>query len=328
MQVNVRRQYPQVRLKQRAFLPEYASYPDYVRDAGISVVASLLFGLLLLWLYDFLTRPARHSMAHDIKQVFMAAPETRALGTMADVPLPQPATVAALEHQLPRELSQAEVMELLRSAGPDSRLLIVCLLSGLTAGEARVLRWDDIDKDAGTIHVRGESGRTIPVTPPLLAAIEAVMPAVPGVDTPVWQDTSGKPLAPDDMASMLVYSAHDAGLIRPPEVTPEAVRHTCIASLVRKGVRLNDLARLAGHISPATLAAYGFFLTTRLCGVAGLRGCYLSGAQQFLSASAPVRATRRVQENRLDGHCAGRQVAARAAGFPILPGGLTPPEMA
>jgi integrase len=259
MQVHTRSQYLQVRLKEPAFLPERPGYPDYARDAGISVAASLMAALLLLFLYDFLTRPARHSVAHDIKQVFMTSPETRVLGQVAGVPLPQPVAAPALEQQLPRELSQAEVEELFRIAGPDVRLLIVCLLSGLTAFEVSDLQWSDIDKDALVIHVSGKSDRAIVVTPPLLAAIEAFMPAVAEADSPVWQDADGKPLPPDDLAAMLLYSAHDAGLTRPPDVTPEAIRHTYIAFLVRKGVRLNDLARLAGHISSTTLAAYGVY---------------------------------------------------------------------
>jgi len=259
VQVNARRQYPQVMVKERAFLPAKPSYPDYMRDAGISVAVSLLAGLLLLWLYDFLTRPARHALAPDIKQVFVTSPEARMLDQMAGVRLPQPTAAAALEQQLPRELSQAEVLELLRNAGPDTRLLIVCLLSGLTVAEAAALQWGDIDRVAGVIHVGGRNSRALSVTPPLLAAIEEFVPPAFNVDSPVWQGASGNPLEPGDLAAMLLYSAHDAGLMRPQDVTPEAVRHTYIAYLVRKGVRLNDLARLAGQLAPVTLAAYGVY---------------------------------------------------------------------
>jgi len=259
MQVNTRRQYPQIRIKERAFLPERPVYPHYLRDAGISVAASLLAGLLLLWLYDFLTRPASHPAAHDIKQVFMTSPGTRVLGQMEDVSLPQSIAVPVLEQQQPRELSPAEVMALLEVASPDIRLLIACILSGMTAEEVQALQWGDVDEAAGVIHVRGKSGRTLSVTPPLLAAIGAVMPTAPDAGAPVWQDANGKSLATDDVAAMLLYTAHDAGLTRPQDVTPEAVRHTCIAYIVRKGVRLNDLARFVGQMSPVTLAAYGVY---------------------------------------------------------------------
>jgi uncharacterized protein involved in exopolysaccharide biosynthesis len=259
LQVNTRSQYPQVRLKERPYLPERPSYPDYMRDAGISVVVSLLAGLLLLLLYDFLTRPARHSGTHDIKQVFVTSPQNSFMGQEDRVPLQQPAAVPALEQQLPRELSPAEVLELLRAGGADVRLLISCLLSGLTADELRTLRWEDIDSSAGVIHARGEGGRTIPLSAALGAAVADWMP--PGM-TPaglVWQTADGRSPAMEDFAAMLLFTAHDAGLTRPSEVTLEAVRHTYVGYLVRQGVRLIALPRLVGDIAPRTLAAYAAY---------------------------------------------------------------------
>jgi succinoglycan biosynthesis transport protein ExoP len=257
LQVNKRRQFPQVEIRERSFLPERPIHPDYLRDAAISLAVSVVVGLLLLWLYDFLTRPARHAGTHEFKQVFVTSPETRVLARGADERLSQSPEGLALEHQLPRELSQAEVLELLQVAGPDVRLLVVCLLSGLSAEEVRVLQRGDIDTDAGVVHVRGESGRTIPVTPSFIASIGEWMPKDPDATAPVWQDASGKPLALDDIAAMLLFTAHDAGLTRPPDITPESIRHTYIAYLVRQGVRLNDLPGLVGQMPPGMLAAYG-----------------------------------------------------------------------
>ena len=259
MQVNARGQYAQVALKERPFLPERPVYPDYMRDAGISVAASLLAGLLLLWLYDFLTRPARHPVSHGIKQVFVASPDTQSPDQAAQVPLPRPAAAPALEHQLPRELSQDEMLNLFRVAGADIRLQLACLLSGLAAEEVRTLRWGDIDTDAGVMNVGGDKGRSIPVTPPLMAAIQACRPADPNPGSAVWQHADGEPVAADDLAAMLLFTAHDAGLTRPPEITPEAVRHTYISYLVRQGVRLNDLPALVGPVRPGLLAAYGVY---------------------------------------------------------------------
>ena len=259
MQVNARGLYAQVALKERPFLPERPSHPDYLRDAGISVALSLLAGLLLLLLYDFLTRPAMQPVAHDIKQVFVASPENRIAGQVAPMTLPQTAAAPALEHQLPRELSQEEILSLFRAAATDIRLLMSCLLSGLDAEEARMLRWGDIDTQAGVICAGGDGGHTVPVTPPLMAAIADCRPPDQDAVGTVWHDADGEPLAPDELAAMLLFTAHDAGLTRPPEVTPESVRHTYIGYLVRQGVRLNDLPVLVGPVPPGLLASYGAY---------------------------------------------------------------------
>jgi succinoglycan biosynthesis transport protein ExoP len=257
MQVNARGLYAQVALKERPFLPERPVYPHYLRDAGISVAASLLAGLLLLLLYDFLTRPARQPQSPGIRQVFVASPENRMLDQEARAPMLQAARASALEHQLPRELSQEEILSMFRVAATDIRLLMACLLSGLGAEEARTLRWDDIDTEAGLIHTGGDSGRTVPLTSPLATAIADCRP--PDAVGAVWHDADGEPLVPDDLAAMLLFTAHDAGLTRPSEVTPGAVRHTYIGYLVRQGVRLNELPALVGPVPPGLLASYGAY---------------------------------------------------------------------
>jgi uncharacterized protein involved in exopolysaccharide biosynthesis len=257
LQVNKRRQFPQIEIRERAFLPERPSHPAYLRDAGISVAASLVFALLLLGLYDFLTRPARQAGTPGLKQVFVTATDPRMLASAASEPLPASPAVPALEHQMPRELSQAEVLELLRAAGPDIRLLLVCLLSGLSVEEVQALQWGDIDTGAGCLQVRGQGQRSLPLTAPLLAAFAQARPADPDAAAPVWQAADGAPLAGEDISAMLLFTAHDAGLTRPPEITPESVRHTYLAYLVRQGVRLNDLPRLLGPVPPGMLAAYG-----------------------------------------------------------------------
>ena len=57
----------------------------------------------------------------------------------------------------PRELTDAEIAALLRATSDDGRLILTGLLSGLSAEEIVALDWDQIDLDAGTIRVSGES---------------------------------------------------------------------------------------------------------------------------------------------------------------------------
>ena len=54
----------------------------------------------------------------------------------------------------------------------------------------------------------------------------------------------------------LLYAAHDAGLERPYEITPYALRHTYLAFLVRQGIRFADLTKIVGPLSATTLASY------------------------------------------------------------------------
>ena len=47
--------------------------------------------------------------------------------------------------------------------------------------------------------------------------------------------------------------------MRPAEVTPEALRHTCLAHLARQGLRMAELARLAGHLGSEQAALYSAY---------------------------------------------------------------------
>ena len=65
---------------------------------------------------------------------------------------------------LPRELTDTEIADLLCAPSDDGRLILTGLLSGLSAEEIIALAWDQIDLDAGTIRVSGESPRTLPLS--------------------------------------------------------------------------------------------------------------------------------------------------------------------
>ncbi len=259
IQVNARRLYPQVRPKGHAFLPERPSYPNYLRDSGVSVAGSLLFGLLTLWFYDFLNRPARRSGISEINPVFVTAQGERLQHRNGDERSPAMinAPAPALAQQLSRELAESEVLVLLEVAGPDVRLLVACLLSGLGIEEVQNLHWGDIDVQVGELNVDGRNKRVIPITTPLFNFISDCIPVDAQDDAAVWQDSNGRPLGAGDLAALVSCAAHDAGLTTPSEVTPEALRHTYLAYLVRQGVRLSDLANVAGYIPPTVLATYG-----------------------------------------------------------------------
>jgi uncharacterized protein involved in exopolysaccharide biosynthesis len=258
-QVNHRRQYPQIEVKEPAFLPERPVYPYYLRDSGISVAASVLLGLLVLLLYDFLNRPGKQSGTPQLHPVFVNAPGTPVLEQVRGEQLPGAQSTPALAHQMNRELSVSEVLTLFKAADLKCRLLITLLLSGLSVEEVSAMQVGDISLSVSELTVTGRHERILAIAPAIAAVISASLPEEPSADSPVCPDNNGAALGTDDLGALLACAAHDAGLVKPAEITPRALRHTYIAYLVRQGVRLSDLERVAGDIPPTVLAAYATF---------------------------------------------------------------------
>jgi uncharacterized protein involved in exopolysaccharide biosynthesis len=259
IEVNKKKLFSQVAVKAYPFLPDRPVYPSYMRDAGISVAVSLLLALLSVWFFDFMTRPVRRAAVAEVNPVFVSTPERSALEQVTADQLPYTQTPPALEQQLPRELSNTEVLAQLEAASSDTRLLIVCLLTGLNTDEIRGLRWRDIDLDTDILHIHHQTGRTLVISPPMRAAIAGYMHSDPDPDAPVWQDAGGEALSDNDLEALIACAAHDAGLVRPSEVNAKTFLHTYIAYLVRKGVKLSNVDKVVGRIPPTVLATYGVF---------------------------------------------------------------------
>ena len=258
-QVDHKRQYPQIQVKEPAFLPEVPIYPDYLRDSGISVAGSLLMGLLVLWLYDFLNRPGRQSGAPQLSPVFVNASQPQmppALAGTSDERLAGAPPAAALAHQQRRELSVSEVLTLLGAADPKSRLLIMLLLSGVSAEEVSAMHVNDIDVAVAELSVTGRHARKVAIGSALGTGMSEYIQGEPLADSPLCPDSSGVALGVAELDALVACAAHDAGLVNAAEITPGVLRHTYLAYLVRQGARLSDLEKVAGDMSPTALAAY------------------------------------------------------------------------
>jgi len=157
---------------------------------------------------------------------------------------------------LPRELTDAEIAALLRAANDDGRLIVMGLLSGMSAEEIVALDWDQLDLDAGTIRISGESPRALPINAPLRQLIigrRALQPQAAGA---VLCSPSGGPLPLDDIRSLVMYAAYDGGIEAADEVTLQTLRHTYLVYLLRQGIRFADIGRIAGRLPQQELAAY------------------------------------------------------------------------
>jgi len=130
------------------------------------------------------------------------------------------------------------------------------LLSGLSAEEIVALDWEQIDLEAGAIRVAGESARIVRLTDPLRRLITARRALQPEAEGTLLRSPSGGPLPLDDIRSLVMYAAYDAGLDGADEVTPRALRHTYLVYLLRQGIRFADIGRIVGRLPPQELAAY------------------------------------------------------------------------
>ena len=250
---------PQVSVLNEPDLPDSPAYPHYSRDAAVSVGGSALFGLLAVFFVEFLNRSGhRPAAAQGMQPRIQIANFPAFPGADRETGEPEhrtePRLLATSTGGLPRELTTPEILALTDAADEDSRLVIVALLSGLTVDELAALSWDDVDLEAGVIHL--PDARVHTLHEPLKTMLAERRTKSPGSSYPL-SDQSGHPLTPADLEGLIACTAHDGGIGAPADVTPAVLRHTYIAFLVRQGVRLSELGRIVGRVPPALYSAYG-----------------------------------------------------------------------
>ena len=250
---------PKVEVLEAASVPQSAASPQYLRDAGIAIGLAVVAGLLTMAIVELFNRPAKLPSTIVVPQTW--APAGLSGGTMALPPMQAyDALTLAPERPrlhapqtLPRELTESELDALLATADPRTRAAIALLLMGLSAREVVALRRGDVRRETASIAVTGDDERVLAMPPRVMAWLpDETAPA----DAVVLGSPSGRPLTEADLATALLYAAHDAALAEADEVTPEALRHTYIAFLLRQGLRFADLARLVGTLPTERLAAY------------------------------------------------------------------------
>ena len=260
---------PSLGVVEMAVIPQSPWQPDYLRDGLLILPAAFLLGLAAMGFVELFNRtapPGPMSAAfvlpqpvgdHGLLDRQEAAP---ALPRMPPV-LGLPGVI------LPRELDQIEAAALLKACNREGRLACVALLLGLSIEEVCGQRAGNVDSDARSLHVEGTAARDIAL-PDWLASFLA--PHAGGSDAPLLHDARGEPLSPADVAALVSAAAHDAGLDWAEEVTPDVLRHTAIAWLVRQGLRYSDLAGRVGRLSAEQVAAYGKLAPEIPRGIAGL----------------------------------------------------------
>lgn len=255
---------PSVRILEAATVPQTPWRPDYGRDALIGIIGSLLLALLATWLVELFNRPDPQPavvITQPIAYPMMVGAATRVPVTTDALPVqPPPALPPGAPGLLPsvpgwpRELGEDEVGALLAASAGRARAAVMLLLCGLTIDEIAALGRDDFDSTLRRISVGGGSPRIVELPEAVASALQR-LPASSG--GPLIADLNGPTAMTETLALEIFYAAHDAGIARPGEVTPDALRHGYIAFLVRQGIRFGDLVRIVGHLPSDRVTDYG-----------------------------------------------------------------------
>lgn len=246
-----------VRVLEAAVAPHEPARPDYARDAALGVAGAIVLALLATWLVEWFNRePPQPTLL--VSPAWASAPSMPRLRE-ADRPaaLAPPETMLLPESPaLPRELADAELDALLRAASADGLVAALALLQGVSPDELIGLRWEHLDLSQGLAHLPGDAARAVPLSDALRGVLAERREGAEASAAPLLHDARGQALSPQDLQALVLCAAHDAGIEAAARVTPQALRHTYLAFLVRQGIRFADLFAIAGRLSGETLAAY------------------------------------------------------------------------
>lgn len=199
------------------------------------------------------------------------------VATLAELPPPDVfAAATPKKRRVPRSLTRDEARRFIAATEGrrNGAALVVALTVALRPGELLALCWDDVDLDAGTVHVRrawkgtGEhrhlgppktrgSVRTLSLPP---AAVERLRAhrreqLEHRLSAPVWAEdvadlifrsTTGQPLDVANLRRLVADVAAKAGVEG--TLNPYDLRHSATSLLSEAGVRNELLADLLGHV--------------------------------------------------------------------------------
>lgn len=232
-----------------------------VRRALVQLAASHSSATVAI-AHNCLTRAIRHAEALDLVRRNVAA--------LIDTPVGQ-------EGRPSKALNLDQAVALLRAA-EGFRLyayVLLSLLTGVRTEEARALRWDHLDLDAGTMAVwrsvraHGDvkterSRRTLSILAIVIEALRQhrVRQAAERLAAgELWQDhglvfttSVGTPLDAANVRREFRAITAAAGLGE--DWAPRELRHTFVSLLSANGVRVEEIAQLAGHSSRTTETVY------------------------------------------------------------------------
>ena len=179
--------------------------------------------------------------------------------------------------RLPKALTSAEIAKLLRPLTPetpaslcDQAILELAYASGLRLSELRNIRLEQLQLEAGFLHVigKGNKERVVPLGRKAVEALngylEAGRPKLVKAKTPaaVFLTKRGTPFSGVTLWLRIKNRVRYAGI--PRNVTPHMLRHSFATHLLENGADLRVIQELLGHASISTTEVYTHVAGDRL----------------------------------------------------------------
>lgn len=165
--------------------------------------------------------------------------------------------------QPPKWLTRAEKYRVIRTAlarkqKRDTAIILTLLMAGLRASELIALRPDDIllGERKGSIVVRAGKGnkqRAVPIPNDLRKCLGEYLVERAATSRWLFPSQRGEQLTYDGLYRLCAVIGEKAKV---PDLTPHVLRHTYCHDLVQKGIRLDIVAKLAGHTKIETTMIY------------------------------------------------------------------------
>lgn len=244
IEVKQRESYPQVNVVDWASLPEQPIRPNYLQQSILAFAVSLGLALLAVLIIDYLRQdsvtassPALMTLGgihlhHQPHAMLDTGKDQESARVVYDPHVALPVDTTA------RELSQVEVFALRQAADPTIKAVISLLFNGLSLAEILGLTPESLDTQLSMIII--PQRRNVVMNASVAECVAGEMP---------WSD---RPSA-EEIETLLCCTAIDCGLPDAQAINTETLRHTYLLFLVRQGIKLADMAKIAGTLSPSQL---------------------------------------------------------------------------
>lgn len=236
-----REKYPQFDVMEPAYKPNESIRPNYLQNTGIVLALSLLFGLLVIWLYEFLKKdsPTETPAIASWSRISTRDPN---LNLQSNNPQNIESTQIDQNHTISyiasRQLSIDEINTLLNACSSKGQLVVCALLQGLTINEITQLKQLNIDDAMASFNPPSNPIRTLPLSDRLSALLT---------------NNTDIEINETEAMSLISSAAYDAELSEPETISFDSIRQSYLTFLLQQGIKLADLEKVIGTLTTQTI---------------------------------------------------------------------------